>query len=79
MLKNELYAGKIKIPANETENETIIDGLHEAIISFKTYIKVQKILESKRRIKNGSYDDILFMRGHLKCYNCGGNLTGSGS
>ena len=79
MLKNELYAGKIKIPANETENETIIDGLHEAIISFKTYIKVQKILESKRRIKNGSYDDILFMRGHLKCDKCGGNLTGSGS
>jgi len=79
MLKNELYAGKIKIPANETENETIIDGLHEAIISFKTYIKVQKILESKRRIKNGSYDDILFMRGHLKCDKCGRNLTGSGS
>ena len=79
MLKNELYAGKIKIPANETENETIIDGLHEAIISFKTYIKVQKILESKRRIKNGSYNDILFMRGHLKCDKCGGNLTGSGS
>ena len=79
ILKNILYAGKVKIPAYKNEKETIIDGLHEPIISIHLFNKVQNILQSKRRIKTSSYDDVLFMRGYLKCDKCGGNLTGSGS
>ena len=60
---------------HKEDEEIIVDGLHESIININTFNKVQEILKSKRRIKKSSYDDILFLRGFLKCNKCGGNTN----
>ena len=36
-------------------------------------------LKSRYKQKSNTQNEILYLRGHLKCVKCGGNLTGSGS
>ena len=81
ILKNPLYAGKIKVPAYNEELEEIIEGLHKAIIDSETFTKVQYQLGVKSRYKQktNTTNDSFPLRGHLKCTKCGGNLTGSAS
>ena len=80
-LKNVLYAGKIRVPALKDEQEELIDGLHEPLITWETFQKVQYQLEQRRKIKSkpSKFNEHLPLRGHLECPECGGNLTGSGS
>ena len=81
MLKNIVYSGKIKVPQFKDEPEQIVKGLHKAIIDEDTFNRVQFQLGAKSRYKQKSnnYNEKLYLRGHLKCTKCGGNLTGSGS
>ena len=81
LLKNILYSGRIKIPEFKEEPEQIVNGLHKAIISIDTFDKVQYQLGVKSRYKHkpNKQSNTLYLRGHLKCIKCGGNLTGSGS
>jgi site-specific DNA recombinase len=81
ILKNILYAGKVRVKAFKNEPEEIVSGLHEPLIELSIFYKTQEILKSKSRYKNKpqKQNEILFLRGHLKCNKCGGNLTGSGS
>ena len=81
MLKNIVYSGKIKVPQFKDEPEQIVKGLHKAIVDEDTFNKVQFQLSAKSRYKQKSnkYNEKLYLRGHLKCTKCGGNLTGSGS
>jgi site-specific DNA recombinase len=81
MLKNIVYSGKIKVPQLKEECEQIVKGLHKAIVDEDTFNKVQFQLGAKSRYKQKSnkYNEKLYLRGHLKCIKCGGNLTGSGS
>ena len=81
LLKRETYIGKIKISAWKDEEEKIVDGIHDPIISEELFYRVQDIIKKKRphefiRIK---YNENLPLRGHLNCHVCGGVLTGSGS
>ena len=81
MLKNVIYTGMIKVPANGEEPEQIVNGLHKPIVSQKLFNSVQRLLNSrtKNNSKRNKMRDDMYLRGHLKCVKCGGNLTGSAS
>lgn len=81
IFKNIIYTGMIVVPAYEEEPEQIVKGLHKAIIDKNTFYKVQHQLKLRFRNKQrpNKYNEILYLRGQLKCKKCGSNLTGSGS
>ena len=81
MLKNVIYTGMIKVPANGEEPEQIVNGLHKPIVSQKLFNSVQRLLNSrtKNNSKRNKMRDDMYLCGHLKCVKCGGNLTGSAS
>lgn len=80
ILRNPVYAGKIRIPEYRDEPEELVDGIHEPIISWQKFKEVQKILSKNgKKFKREKYDDNLPLRNHLICPKCGRNLTGSGS
>ena len=81
VLKNIIYTGRIIVPAYKEESEQIVNGLHKAIIDLETFNKVQYQLsaKSKNNSKKNKKSEDLYLRGHLKCVRCNGNLTGSGS
>lgn len=81
MLKNPLYMGKVFVPAFEDSPEELVVGLHTPIISESTFYKVQAILNRKGKLqaKPKTNNDLLPLRGFLKCPKCGRNLTGSPS
>jgi site-specific DNA recombinase len=80
-LKNILYIGDIKIVAKYDEPEQIVKGLHKPIVTREIFNKVQYLLASRNRniSKQNKMRDDMYLRGHLKCVKCGGNLTGSAS
>ena len=81
-LENPVYIGKVKLDKYGDEDECLIEGVHQAIISEDLFYKVQDVLSGKQHkpfeVKiNG---DILFpLRGMLECPKCGGTLTASSS
>ena len=81
LLKNEVYAGKILVPAYKDEPEELVEALHEAIVDWETFERVQYQLGQRSRYKHKPVrvNEHLPLRGHLQCSECGGNLTGSGS
>lgn len=83
LLRNPLYVGKVRVPANETEPEEIVEGVHEPIIDYELFIKVQDILnkgyKDRNRKKENSAKPELPLRGILFCSNCGKKVTGSAS
>ena len=81
VVRNPVYIGKIKVPAYKTEDEMVVEGLHEAIVSEKLFNKVQDILTGRKRItkKWSVKDENLPLRGHIECSRCGKPLTGSAS
>ena len=81
ILQNKIYTGYIDIPAYDDEPKQTVKGLHEPITDFITFHKIQELFKvrSSNKQKPKSFNKKLFLRGHLKCSKCGGNLTGSGS
>lgn len=83
LLRNFVYIGKIRVPADENEPEEILDGIHEAIIDMNLFYKVQEVLCARNSRKNGtkqnSTRDELPLRGILSCSHCGNKITGSAS
>ena len=81
LLKNEVYTGKIRVPAYKDEPEVLVEALHEAIVDWETFERVQYHLGQRKRFKHKPVrvNEHLPLRGHLQCHECGGNLTGSGS
>ena len=82
ILKNPVYVGKIYIKEYQKHEAKIVDGLHPAIVDEDTFMKVQKLFESKKQEPVHTYkeiDQILPLRGVLICPSCGKIMTGSGS
>ena len=83
ILKRILYAGKIVVPAIETESMQIIEAIHEPIISEKLYYEVQGELMRGRKARGKSipkYEklrDDFPLRGIINCNCCGETLTAS--
>ena len=79
MLRNKLYTGHVMVPEYKKHPAYWVEGLHEAIVDEATFSKVQEVLESKKKIARypTRKNDLLPLRGHLKCAICGENMTGS--
>ena len=82
MLRNPVYIGKIEVPEYGKEPYQLVEGVHEAIISEKLFYQVQDALNTKspKRVMSKSISDqLLPLRGKLKCSKCEAKLTGSRS
>ena len=82
LLRSPVYMGKIEVPAFGKEPYQLVEGIHEAIISQSIYYRVQEVLSSKkpnRIISKKTRDELLPLRGKLKCSKCGERMTGSRS
>src|SRR5690606_8231695 len=84
ILRREVYMGKIVIPANEHEPETIRDGIHEPLISEELFYKVQHLLNENRKARStapkySKLRDDFYLRGVLRCDHCSEIMTASAS
>ncbi|NQY68278.1 MAG: recombinase family protein [Flavobacteriales bacterium] len=81
LLRNYTYIGKLKIPAYKEEEEIVVEGIHEALISEPLFHKVQQNINGKSKKAPPVYkkQDDLPLRGSLNCECCGRKLTGSAS
>ncbi len=81
LLKNPVYCGKIHVPAYKDDDECIVQGSHQAIISEELFERVHDVLTGRRR--KHAYKvcakEELPLRGFLNCPRCGKKLTGSAS
>jgi site-specific DNA recombinase len=81
LLRNPFYCGRMIIPAYKDEEEQVVKGLHEPIISEKLFDEVQDILNGRKRnwaCKHSAREEFP-LRGYLVCRKCGANLTASAS
>lgn len=79
LMRNPIYCGIIKVPANKLEEEEFVMANHEPLISEGLFNQVQLII-TKDRNKRGNKDALkaLFpLRGLIFCPLCGGKITGS--
>ena len=81
LLRNPVYCGKIVIPRYKEEEEYIVDGLHEPLISEATFYRVQDFMDGKKKTDGTKIvsPNMLPLRGFLICPKCGRKLTGSAS
>ncbi len=83
LLRNPMYIGKICVPAEGEESSTLINGIHEGLITEALFYKVQGILNENKTKGNKPNAtrkrEELPLRGSLICSKCGCNLTGSAS
>ena len=83
LLRNEVYMGKIVVPAEADEPREVIEGVHKGVISEKLFYKVQELLEKnlieRNKPKSCTRTDELPMRGNLVCSWCKRKMTGSAS
>ncbi|GHE65201.1 resolvase-like protein [Roseivirga thermotolerans] len=81
LLRRIVYAGRVHVPAFAGRPELIREAIHEPIISFELFEKVQRILKGgnkANRMPKVSQEQ-LPLRGYLECPSCGSKLTGSAS
>lgn len=81
LIKNPFYCGKIYVPAYKDEQELIVKGIHEPIISEELFEEVQAVMAGKKRnwpTKQNAREEFP-LRGHLLCSRCGSKLTASSS
>jgi site-specific DNA recombinase len=83
LLKNPIYMGMVKVPAESEEKEYLTKGIHEPIISEALFNKVQNIIKGRKVSKNKpcviARRIELPLRGILICSKCNHHLTGSPS
>jgi site-specific DNA recombinase len=81
ILKNPLYKGKIVVEEWREDARTVVDGLHEPIVSIELFDKVQAVLSGRTRkqTKLSSLNELFPLRGHLNCGKCGIFLTAMSS
>jgi site-specific DNA recombinase len=81
LIRNPFYCGKVFLPAYKDEQEQVVKGIHEPIISEELFEQVQRVMDGKRRnwpLKQNAREEFP-LRGHLICPRCGKKLTGSSS
>ncbi|AWW33175.1 recombinase family protein [Echinicola strongylocentroti] len=84
LVRNPIYYGKIKIKAFKEEEEYLVEGKHEGIISESLFLDVQDVLSGRKRMKRKRAVKVIShekfpLRGFLICHKCGRPLTGSAS
>ncbi len=82
MLRNVVYIGQIKIKEWENEPFEIVQGIHIPLVSEELFYKVELVLSGRARNLHqpkAKNENLPLRGGLLRCTQCGGNLTGSGS
>lgn len=82
LLKNKGYIGKVFVMAYKDEPSQWVDGLHEPLISEKTFYDVQDILDGRRKKIPNTFARARAeypLRGFLACPRCSKPLTASAS
>jgi hypothetical protein len=81
LIRNPVYCGKIRIDAKGGEEEMIVEGIHELIISEELFQQVQQVLGGRTKKMNAArvhkVNEIFPLRGFMECPRCGKKLTGS--
>ena len=80
ILRNPLYYGSVFIKAYKDEPETIIEGIHEPIITKKLFNQVQEVLFQKKKkyhITHKKINPKFPLKGFLLCPKCNKPLTAS--
>lgn len=74
MLRNPLYAGMIK----SSLSDELIPGIHDGLIDWDTYLKIQLLLTPKLSLTSGKQVDTFWpLRGGvMRCANCDLPITG---
>jgi len=75
IISNPVYAGLIKVPADNKSPEKIVKGMHQPIIPEHDYWLAQDKLNGGKVGKVVSGNDEVFLRGILTCAQCGRKLT----
>ena len=80
-LKNPVYYGKILLKSFKDEAETLVDGIHEPIISEELFYRTQEALKGRKRITKPAIkvQDEFPLRGFIICPSCKRLLTASAS
>jgi site-specific DNA recombinase len=81
ILKNPFYKGQIVIEEWREDARTVVDALHDPIVSAELFEKVQDVLSGRTRkqSKLSAINELFPLRGHLICEKCGRLLTASSS
>jgi hypothetical protein len=81
LLTNVTYTGRIRVHAWRDEEEQIVHGFHPAIVPDELFEKCQRVLYGRKWKMDFKVNrnEVLPLRGHLVCSQCGRNLTGSSS
>lgn len=82
ILRNPFYAGKIrwnlrKRGKGKTNNEFIVPGKHEPIISETQFYRVQKLLDKRRSVAPVAATSDFLFSGILRCGKCGYAMSGT--
>lgn len=81
LVRNPIYCGLIRIPANRNEEEQFVPAVHEPLITEQLFKQVQQII-TKDRNKRRNKDTLKYLfplRGFLNCPFCGRRITASQS
>ena len=82
ILNNHLYYGGVFLKAYKDEKESIIEGIHEPIITKALFDKVQQVINNRRRGKKHlpkTFNEKFPLKGFLRCPICDKQLTASTS
>jgi site-specific DNA recombinase len=79
MFNRSVYKGEIVIKEWKKDERRVVQGIHEPLVSKELYRQVQDVLNGRKKQAkfNIRQSDFLPLRGHLICFICGGNITGS--
>jgi site-specific DNA recombinase len=78
LLKNPTYAGLVKVPAYKGKPSYIRKGHHAPIISEEMYYRAQELLSLGQKYVKHLKEEV-FLRGVLKCNECGRMMTAGNS
>src|SRR6201996_7475786 len=81
LVRNPVYCGKIVIPAHKDEEERVVNGQHEPLITESLFYDAQDALTGRKRQKAARpvSREELPLRTLIHCPNCHRMLTGSKS
>lgn len=78
LICNPVYCGLISVNISGEEQQ-MVKGMHEALISERQFYEVQRIITTKRQVtaKADTLKATFFLRGFLICPHCNQKLSGS--
>jgi len=82
IFRNHLYYGGVFLKGYKEEEETVVDGIHEPIITKQLYLKVQDVLNNRCKKYHTAHKKInekFPLKGFLTCPVCSTPLTASSS